>query len=211
MSMIAPVRSKDLLYRDDRIIIQFRLEESALRFQLQNLSDSTLQIDWPNASIGIRGVYSPVRNLSNFYDTVSIQPASCTIPTFSVIRDVILPRGNTYFNGTRWYREDLLPTVDGNSRAMKNTIAGMVGSPIDVLVPIGVGGSQRVYHFTFAVDSVSQLRWDEYRPAVWLPSEPPILHIRPTTEDQITAAIVAGGFLGFFSYMLTVKKTPVSE
>jgi hypothetical protein len=209
--MIAPVQSKDRLYRDDRIIVQFRLEESAVRFQLQNLSDSTLLIDWPHASIGVRGIYSPVRNLSVFYDTVSVRPAGCFIPPLGVIRDVILPEGNTHFDGSRWRREDLLPTTDGNSPAMKNTIAGMVGSPIDVLLPVAVGGAQHQYHFTLAVDSISQLRWDEYRAASWLPSEPPVRHGGPTIGDNITAVIVVSGILGFFSYMLVAKKSPVSR
>ena len=210
-SMTAPQRSMNLLYRDDDIIVQFRLEESALRFQFQNLSDSTLLIDWPHASIGVRGIYSPVRNLSTFYDTTSVRPAGRYVPSLGVIRDVILPRGNTYFDRTRWHREDLLPTTDGNSQAMRNTIAGMVGSPIDVLLPVAVAGYQRQYHFTFAVDSVLQMRWDEYRPEAWLPSEPPVMRVGPTSDDEITAAIIASGFLGFFSYMLTAKKSPVSE
>jgi hypothetical protein len=94
---------------------------------------------------------------------------------------------------------------------MQETIMNMVGSAIDVNLPISVGANPRKYRFTFVVDSVKQIEWRDYRPAAWLPPHPPVHRLQPTTEDQITAAILVGSFLGFFRYVLTMKKSPVSE
>ncbi len=139
------------------------------------------------------------------------QPANRSVPPLGVIRDVILPKGNTHFDGSRWRQDDLLPTTDGNSSALREKILGMVGSSIDVLLPLSFGRDQHLYHFTFAVDSVSQLRWQDYHPAIWLPTAPPIHTFRPTTPDLITAVVIAGGFLGFLRYILVAKQSPVSR
>lgn len=154
---------------------------------------------------------SPVRNLSTFYDSTKSQPAVQTIPPLGVVRDVILPRGNSYFDGTQWRVDDLLPTTDANSRSMQTTITRMVGAAIELRLPVVCGSESRSYLFSFAVDSVIQIPWREYRPASWIPPHPPVKALRPAPEHQLTAVVIASGFLGFLSYMMTMKKVPVVE
>jgi hypothetical protein len=210
-SMVAPAKSKEMLFRDDRIIIQFRLDDPAMRFQIQNISPGAMSIDWPNASLGVRGAYSSVRNMATLYDSTGSKISRQVVPSLGVVRDVILPRANIYFDGRRWRGDDLLPTTDANSRAMRNTILNLVGAPIDVILPIDFGTESRPYHFTFAIDTIRQLAWDAYKSPGWLPPPPPVHGLRPTSEDQVTSLILVGGFVGFFRYMMTAKKTPVSE
>jgi hypothetical protein len=210
-SMVAPAKSKEMLFRDDRIIIQFRLDDPALRFQIQNISPGAMSIDWPNASLGVHGVYSPVRNMATLYDSTGTRIARQVVPSLGVLRDVILPRANIYFDGRRWRGDDLFPTTDANSRAMRTTILNLIGASIDVNLPIDFGTESRPYHFTFAVDTVRQVAWDAYEPTGWLPASPPVHGLRPSSEDQVTSVILVGGFIGFFRYMITAKKTPVSE
>jgi len=209
--MAAPTRSSNLLYRDDRLIIQFRFDEPAIRFQAQNISTEAMRFDWPMASLGLLGRSTPVRNLSTFYDSSATIAAGQPIPPLSVVRDVILPWGNVTFDGKRWHERDLLPTTDGHSLSLKDSILNMVGGTVDLILPVAFGLDVRSYHFTFSIDSVKQMAWDDYRLPPWLPPRPPERKVEPTTGDQITAAILASGFLGFFAYMLTAKKTPVSE
>jgi len=211
ISMFAPEKSKDMLFRDDQLIIQFRMDNPGIRFQIQNISPTDMRIDWANASIGIHNAYSPVRNISTIYDTTAKVPASQIIPPLGVIRDAILPRGNTYFDGAQWRVDDLLPTTDANSRAMKNNIMGQVGSSIDVILPLEFGSGVRTYQFTFSVDSVRQLAWSDYRPASWLPPQPPIRRLQQSSEDWVTAAILATGFVVVLRYVTAAKKTPVVE
>jgi hypothetical protein len=54
--MVAPVKSPNLLFRDDRLIIQFRFDDPAIRFQAQNISSTNMRIDWTKASLGIGGL-----------------------------------------------------------------------------------------------------------------------------------------------------------
>lgn len=211
ISMVAPTKSQELLFRDDHLIIQFRFDDPAIRFQVQNISTAKMRIDWTKASLGIRGMYTPVRNLSVFYDSSASPLVSPLIPPLGVLRDVILPRGNILFDGMQWQVADFLPTKDQNSQAIRNSIVNMVGSAIDVILPVEFESDSRSYRFSFSVDSVSQISWDEHRTPTWLPPGSPARKLRPSTVEQITAAIIAGGFLGIFAYMRTAKKTPIVE
>ncbi len=211
MSMVGPERSKDMLYRDEQLIIQFRVDDQGIRFQAQNISPDTMRIDWAKATIGVHGVLSPVRTMSTFYDTTKMRPASQVLPSLGVVRDVILPRGSCYFDGTQWRVDDLLPTTDENTHTIRNTIMRSVGNMIDIMVPIERGFDIRSYVFSFTVDSVRQIPWSDYRPASWIPPHPPVKVLRRTSQDNLTAVIIAGGFLGFLRYMVTMNKVPVVE
>ena len=209
--MVAPSRSSDLLFRDDHLIIQFRFDDPALRFQAQNLSVDTLWIDWGKAALDSRGSPTTVRHLSTFYDsalTASVRPP---IPPLGVIRDVILPSCNVTFDGREWHLRDLLPTTDGHSVALRDSILNMTGATLNLTLPLTFGSRVRTYRFVFSIDSVRQIAWDDFRLPAWLPPQPPPRSLKPTAGDQITAAIITSGFLGFFAYMLTLKKTPVVE
>jgi hypothetical protein len=211
ISMFAPEKSKNMLFRDDQLIIQFRMDNPGIRFQIQNISPTDMRIDWAKASIGIHNSYSPVRNMSTIYDTTAKIPVSKIIPPLGVVRDVILPRGNTYFDGVQWRVDDLLPTTDANSRAMKNNIMGQVGSSVDVILPLDFGSDVRTYQFTFSVDSVQQVAWSDFRPASWLPPQPPVRRLHQSAEDLVTAAILASSFILVLRYVTAAKKTPVVE
>lgn len=211
VSMVGPQKSKDMLYRDEQLIIQFRVEEPGIRFQAQNISPESMKIDWAKATVGVHGFSSPIRTLSTLYDTTKMQPASQILPSLGVVRDLILPRGNVHFDGVQWRVDDILPTTDLNTQAMRNTITNLVGSTIEIRFPVECGTDVRSYTFSFAVDSVRQISWSEYRPASWIPAPPPVKNLRSTPKDYLTAVIVAGGLLGFLTYMMTVHKNPVVE
>jgi hypothetical protein len=211
VSLVAPSRSSDLLFRDDHLIIQFRFDDPAIRFQAQNLSADTLRINWEKASLDVRGSSTPVRHLSTFYDSTAAASDSSPIPSLGVIRDVILPSRNVSFDGKQWRERDLLPTTDGHSLALRDSILNMTGATVSLILPLTFGSNVRSYRFVFSIDSVRQIAWNEYRLPAWLPPQPSPQDLKPTTGDQITAAIITSGFLGFFAYMLTLKKTPVVE
>jgi hypothetical protein len=73
------------------------------------------------------------------------------------------------------------------------------------------GSDVRTYQFTFSVDSVRQVAWSDYRPASWLPPQPPVRRLQQGVEDWVTAAILATGFLVILRYVTVAKKTPVVE
>lgn len=210
-SLSAPQRSERLLFRDERMIIQFRLDDPAIRFQLQNISPGSMQVDWAHASLSLGGPAFPVRNLATYYDTTSIPTASPLIPSLGVMRDVAAPRASISVRGREWRSADLLPTTDGNSFEREAAIRAMVGRTIELTLPVRFDDDLVSHRFVFSIDSVKVVSWSEYTRPSWLPPAPPVPSLGPSSEDQITTAIIVGGFAGFVRYMMTMKKNPVVE
>jgi len=210
-SMTDPAQSADMLYRDDQLIIQFRVDDPGLRFQVQNITSDPMSIDWAKATITVRGVSSAVRTGRTLYDTTKTPPAAQTIPSLGVLRESVVPLGNSYFDGSQWRIDDLLPTTDANTHTMRSTISSLPGSMIEFRLPVTFGSEPRWYMFAFRADSVKQVSWNDYRPASWIPPHPPVKTLRPSPESQFTAVIIASSFLGFLRYIMTMNKVPVVE
>jgi len=209
-TLMYPIESSELLFQDDSIIIQFKIDEAAIRFQLQNIADSDIRILWDRAAISINGQYVPVRHADNFYTDTSIIAYSMLIPSMGYVRDVVIPKNNVRFNGEKWIEEDLLPTVDRDDPVLRSEILQSVGKPITFLLPLEFGDVQKNYEFEFQVSNVTQIPWKDYVPVQRIPA-PPEVPKKAGTYDRVTAAIVTVGVLGFSAYLLTTKKTPPTE
>jgi hypothetical protein len=208
--MVAPTPGNEMLYQDDSLIIQFRFDESAIKFQLQNLSESDLSIDWEKTSIGIDNRYSSVRHSSDFYEDTVLRKVSVVIPPVGYVQDVVIPRENVYFDGEKWVEIVLLPTTDKNSQALKQSILQSVGRTVSLLLPMKFGQTTKEYRFEFAVASVNLLAWSSYVPEKRMPPPPsrPKQAVRP---DYLTTGIVVAGIVGFSAILLTRKKDPATE
>ena len=207
--MVYPVKNSSLLFQDDSIIIQFKFDESAVRFQLQNISESSITLDWNRASIGINGRYFAVRHASNFYgDTLFSN--SIIMPPLGYLRDVVIPRENIYNDGDKWVELDLLPTTDHRSSQLQESIKKNVGKRISLIFPILFGSTTKNYRFDFQIDTVKRIAWKDYAPLKRVPGPPPPVH--PVTAlDNVTTAVIMVGVLGFSAYVLSIKKNPPTE
>jgi hypothetical protein len=204
-----PVENADLFFQDDSIIIQFKFDEAALRFQLQNISESNVRIDWSKASMSVSGNYTAVRHNSNLYgDTINTR--SFALPPLGYIRDQIMPRDNLYSDGDRWIEVDLLPTTDNNSQEMREVIQKNLGKRITCVLPVIFGTSEKIYEFDFQVESVKRIPWKDYTPYKRVPA-PPSPKRSVLGLDNVTTAIIAVGVLGFSAYVISLKKNPPSE
>jgi len=207
--LVYPVENSNLLFQDDRVIFQFKFDEAAILFQLQNISESNITIGWNKATIGINGKYTPIRHKSNLYgDTSSFQ--SIILPSLGYIREIVIPRDNIYNDGDRWVELDLLPTTDQNSAALKETILKSAGKQVSLLLPVTFGTTDKNYEFYFQVDSVKRIPWKNYVPLKREPAPPHPKH-GIIALDNVTTAIIVVGVLGFSAYVLSIKKNPPSE
>jgi hypothetical protein len=207
--LVYPTENSDLLFQDDSVIIQFKFDEAAIRFQLQNISDSYLAIDWDRASISIFGRYFAVRNMKNLYCD-SICSNSILLPPLGYIRDIAIPRNNIYFDGDKWVETDLLPTTDNNSKELQTSVMKNVGQRIGFSLPVMFGPAVKNYSFDFQVDSIRRVSWKDYEPFQRIPA-PPNPKRSLLGLDNVTTAVIAVGVLGFSAYVLSVKKNPPSE
>lgn len=209
-TMTYPIESNEMLFQDDSIIVQFKFDEAAISFQLQNIAESDLRIHWDKAAISINGQYFAVRHADNLYSDTSIVAYSMLIPSMGYVRDLVIPKQNVYFNGEAWCEEDLLPTVDKNDPALRDEITSSVGKPITLLLPLEFGSVERHYEFEFHVAEVLRVPWKDYVPVSRVPA-PPAVPRKAAVLDRVTAAIVTVGVLGFSAYVLTMKKNPPTE
>ncbi|MCX7985035.1 MAG: hypothetical protein N3A63_09065 [Bacteroidetes bacterium] len=208
--MTYPIESEEMLFQDDSIVIQFKFDEAALRFQLQNIAESDIRIAWDKASLSINGQYFSVRHADNLYTDTSLVAYSALIPSMGYIRDLAIPKNNIYFDGEQWIELDLLPTVDYNNPNLRTDIVQSVGKPLTFLLPLEFNGVSKNYEFEFQVKEVRQIPWKEYVPTQRVPA-PPMVPKKVSTVDKITAAVVTVGLLGFSAYVLTMKKSPPTE
>ncbi|MBF8248543.1 MAG: hypothetical protein HW374_1343 [Bacteroidetes bacterium] len=208
--MVAPAHNNDMLYQDDSLIIQFRFDESTIKFQLQNLSESDLSIEWEKSSIGVENLFYPVRHSSDFYGDTALRRVSVVLPPMGYIREIMIPRENVYFEGEKWVEVDLLPTADQNSNALKESILRSVGYPVSAVLSIKFGQTTKKYRFDFAVASVNLLAWSSYMPAKRIPSPPPQPQ-QAVKPDHLTTGIVVSGIVGLSVYLLSQKKDPAVE
>jgi hypothetical protein len=208
-SLVYPVENSNLFFQDDSIIIQFKFDDAAIRFQLQNISESYLTINWDKASINLQGRYLSIRHASNLYGD-STGSNSILLPPLGYFRDIAIPRDNIYNDGDRWVEIDLLPTTDGKSIELQKSIQSSAGRRIGLLLPVVFGSREKNYEFDFQVDSVKRIPWKDYEPLQRIP-EPPNSRRGVLGLDNVTTAIIAVGVLGFSAYVLSVKKSPPSE
>jgi len=207
--LISPVSNSKLLFRDDSLIIQFKFDDAAIQFQLQNISESNMALDWSKASIGVGGRYYSVRHTENFYED-TVHSRSMSLPPLGYLRDVVIPRNNIYDDGEKWVELDLLPTVDHHSLPMQKSIEKNAGQRISLLLPILFGSTEKNYKFDFQVESVKKIAWNDYAPLKRVPAPPSPKH--PVTGwDHVTTAVIVVGVLGFSAYVLSVKKNPPIE
>src|SRR5262245_22464984 len=68
-SLKEPVKSDQLIFRDNYVYIQFTMDAAAVSFQLQNVSEAPMSIMWEKVSLGVNKRIFQVRNTSTFYST----------------------------------------------------------------------------------------------------------------------------------------------
>lgn len=206
--MTAPVENRELVFEDGNVKAQFKFDDAAIRFQLQNLSPSDITILWNQVSMGVDNKFTPVRNSITFYLDTVWTVGSETIPPLGYVLEIVIPYHNVRFDGYRWVEQDLLPTTDKNELA--DVIMKNLGKSIKLMLPLQIGNEKRSYAFEFVVESVHQIAWKDHQSPRRNP--PPIPKIPKTSvTDQVTTAIIAVGLLGFAAYVMTIKKDPISE
>jgi|GEM_PF-751987 len=202
--LTSPAEDSSLVFRDEFIYVQFKIDDAAIKFQLQNISPDPLEIYWSKASIGVNGRFFPVRHSTNLYAESLFCNTYPLIPSLGYTTDLVMPAGGIYYDGTKWKETDLLPTADRNSREEREKIERLVGTPLTLMLPVQVGETAKEYRFTFVVSSVTQIPWDRYLPPRRPP--PPIPQRPMLTTDQMIVAGVVVGVIGLAAYWLTLRK-----
>lgn len=153
-------------YTDDYIGITWYYNTTQLEFELKNLSNHTLKINWDDISyMDYHGNVSRIMHKGVKYAEREQPQGSISIPKGGKISDIIVPVNNVYFdNGVsgfipaQWIQNAMIPCYYNKKEVMENDIANKVwiGRKIKVLFPIEIEGVKNDYNFEFTVDSLIQ-------------------------------------------------------
>ncbi len=208
-TMTQPENSSAMLFQDDSLKIQFSFDASAVRFQLQNLSSSTLTIRWERVSMGVDNRFYPVRHSADFYSDTSRLNATVPIPPAGYMIETAIPAENVRFDGTNWLEQDLFATTDRGSVSAAKKIERNVGKEVVFMLSLQFGGRLTDYKFVFRVASVTPIAWRDYKPPRRNPPVQPKQGL--SIGDEITTAFISVGLLGFVAFMVSLKKDPIAE
>ena len=208
-TLVPSMKNSNLLFLDDSIIVQFKIDEAAIQFQLQNISESNVTLDWGRSTISINGRNTTVRHAGNFYND-TIRSGSNIVPPLGYHDDAAIPRDNIYQEGSKWVELELLPTTDHRFLPLRESIQNSTGQRLSLMIPIIFGSTAKNYKFDFQVESVKRIAWKDYVPYKRVPA-PPYSQHPATVMDNVTAAAIVVGVLGFSTYVLSMKKNPPTE
>jgi hypothetical protein len=204
-TLVEPVVNDQLLYKDDYVTIQFKLDESAIKFQLQNVTDVPVSIVWENVTLLLNNRVFPVRNIATLYQTDLAHPPAVVIPPLGYIRDMVIPRDFIAAEKGIWVEKDLFPTDDLGSPARKKLIMKYVGNQIKLVLPIKVGELVQDYSFTFKVKGISILPENRIPPVKERPAQPKTAAVG--SSNMLLPIVIAGGILALAIYALSKEKT----
>ena len=210
-TMTQPVKTDQLIFRDNYIYIQFNIDGSAINFQLQNVSGAPMSILWEKVSIGVNKRTSSVRSTGNFYSAQQESPESVVIPPLGYIRETIIPRENIYQNKGSWVEKDLFLTNDHGYPKVKKMITGFIGNEVTLSVPVKIGEIVVDYPFTFSISKITPLPSGLLPPVKERPPVPKTPFMESAMGSGVVPVVIAAGVLGVAIYLLSQKKTPAAD
>lgn len=210
-SLTEPVKNNDLIFRDKYIIIQFTIDEAAISFQMQNISDARMSIVWDNVSLGVNNRTFSVRNKSNFYSANNTAFADVVIPPLGYIREIVIPRENVFIKDGAWVERQFFITNDRGSKELERVIHRYRGNHLSLMLPIKIGEVVVPYQFVFTVNKITKLPSNLLPPVKVRPPQPKTGIQEAGSGGQIMPIVVATIVLGLTAYILSQKKTPAGD
>jgi len=207
--MILPP-SKQLMFRDDYIYVQFKIDASAINFQLQNISDASMSIVWEKVSLSVNKKTFSVRNASTLYSSSNALPAPVIIPPLGYVRETAIPRENIFYKDGQWVEKDFFLANDHGSKRVAAAIQKPVNRVISLVLPVKIGDVVVEYPFTFKVDSVKALPPNVLPPKKDRPA-PPKMPVQEAGTVSYVPIIIVAAILGVGAYFLSQKERTQSD
>lgn len=209
--LISPVASKELVYKDQYIFIQFKFDQSAVRFQMQNVSDAPISIQWKNSSISLNRRTYAVKNWSTLYSLSSVPPSAVVIPPLGYVRELIIARDRIVYEDKQWVEKEMFPTEDNGSQRRKKMIARFIGSRVVLTIPMMIGDAVKEYSFIFRVSDITPLPDNTLPAKKERPPVPKFPYQMGGASQSIVPMVITTGILGVVVYLLSQKKTPPGD
>lgn len=143
--MTAPQPSDQLAYADNYISVLFKVGEEQIAFDLQNITDSGIKINWDELSL----VYPDGSAKRVIHNGIILKdrdkPQAVTvIPPGSKISDILLPTDNIDWSDI-YIGWKYSPLFGGNDRLVWND------KEFSIYFPIEIKGEKKEYRFSFKI------------------------------------------------------------
>ena len=209
-TMVEP-QSKQMIFRDNYVYIQFKIDASAINFQLQNISEASMSIVWEKVSIGVNKKIFSVRNSSTLYSTSVTPPVPVVIPPLGYVRETIIPRENIFYKNGAWNEKEFFLTNDHGSKRLAAAIKKTTNKRISLILPVKIGDVVIEYPFTFKVNTVKVLPSDVLPPKKERP-EPPKSPMQEAGGGlSFVPIVIVAVIFGVSAYFLSKKERSPSD
>lgn len=202
-SLTEPIPSGELSFGDERILMQFRIDESFINFTLHNFSTQLLRVHWDRVLLVVDRSITPINYSASVYALQPVQRRPALIMPNASLTDFLVPAENLRLIDGTWVERDLFPTRDFGNEELRAKILENVGKTITMYFPLASGEQVIDYVFEFEVAGIEKINWKNYRPP-----KRKFGRIPPTvgTEDVKTTAVVIGFFIVAGVYFLFIRK-----
>jgi len=165
LDLVKPTVSKDLTYTDDKLTIDFVLNDADMSLKIKNNSDKPLKIIWDEASFVNNGEAQKIIHKNvKFIDKEKSQ-APTVIPPRSFIDETIQPiddikfqqQGYGRYTSYAWSAKPIFQTnydYNGNEKKHKDKLKLLKGNPVNVYLPIQYDGKTIDYYFEMQVADI---------------------------------------------------------
>lgn len=207
-ALTKPIVTDGLQFEDNRIFIQFRIDESFVNFRLQNVSDRPVSILWDRMTLAVDGRITPFKYSADGYALQPVQRLPTVIPPSAYLIDFIVPAENLQLIDGSWRERDLIPTRDRGGQELRTKILGNVGRTVSMYLPLASSEQVLEYLFEFEVSSVEKVDWKNYRPPRRTLMPRPS---GPSAGETWTTAVLIGVFVVAAVYFVFIRKPTPEE
>jgi len=163
VSLIEPIISDSLRYKDDKIDIKFTAVTNNIEINLTNKSDKGLKINWDEISIVLFNKAGRVIHQGVKLSEKEKVQVPTTIPMNAYWTDKLVPVNNIYYfnvmgrNGD-WVIYPLFKQRETSTSKKKNNdwINTMVGQTFSLYFPIHYGNETLEYNFIFKINGIEK-------------------------------------------------------
>jgi hypothetical protein len=161
--------SSHMDFEDSTIRVSFDITDKSIHFILNNKARESIKINWNDATIALTEKPSPVIHNGIKYNNRFDSMRPTILAAGDTIRESVIPAFKVYQNTTRmqdfygnhtyaegpWKVADLLISWDYKDEKARKAIHQMVGSKIELYLPIVDANNKEVgYRFSFKVKGV---------------------------------------------------------
>lgn len=152
-AMTKPKESKELVFSDDEIAVNFKISSRQLAFAISNKTGQPIRIDWNQISYvdALGKAHKAIHKGIKYTDKANPQPVTI-VPPGAFVEDAIIPVDSVHFSGGHGYVPDEW-VVDPFFPAGQDAKA-YEGATLNVFMPLEINGNVTNYNFAFKITNV---------------------------------------------------------